>query len=88
MKHSIVYADDFEKAAAKLGKIVLRRLEKALDLLGLDPFDPRLHTKALVGALKGFYSFRLGRDFRVIFIFIDTRTIQLLKIAKRDEIYR
>lgn len=88
MQYRVVYSADFEKAAMRLGKIVLRRLEKALDLLVIDPFDSRLHTKALAGPLRGFYSFRLGRDFRVIFIFADMRTIQLLKIAKRAEIYK
>lgn len=88
MKYRILYSADFKKAAKRHGIIVLRRLDEALELLEEDPFHPKLHAKPLTGPLKGYYSFRLGRDYRVIFVFKGEAVIHLLKIAKRDEIYR
>lgn len=88
MKYRILYTADFEKAAKRYGRIVLQRLDEALELLGEDPFHSQLHTKPLTGSLKGYYSFRLGRDYRVIFIFRGESAIHLLRVAKRDEVYR
>lgn len=88
MPYRVIYSAGFERAAAQFGAAVRRRLDDALDLLSKAPFHPRLHTKPLAGPLKGLYAFRLGRDIRVIFIFKENSTIHLLKIAKRDEIYR
>lgn len=88
MKYRIVYGSDFAKAVGKYDPVVRRRLEKSLQLLAANPFHSELHTKPLVGSLKGFYSFRLGRDYRVIFVFLKESLIQLVKLAKRSEIYR
>ena len=88
MRYRILYTADFEKAAKRYGRVIRKRLDEALGLLEEDPFHPQLHTKPLTGPLKGYYSFRLGRDYRVIFVFRGESTIHLLRIAKRDEIYR
>ncbi len=49
---------------------------------------PKLHSKPLVGKLKGFYSFRITRNWRVIFSFLDRETIFLIDVAHRKDIYR
>lgn len=86
--YRIVYTAGFEKAVMRHDRTTRRRLEDALELLEENPFHPHLHIKSLAGPFKGSYSFRLGRDFRVIFILKNGLTIQLLKIAKRGDIYR
>ncbi|MDP3727584.1 MAG: hypothetical protein Q8R35_03015 [bacterium] len=88
MRYRLVYTADFEKAVLQHGLAVRWRLEKALTLLVENPFHPQLHTKALAGQLEGSYSFRLGRDVRVIFVFREGSVIHLLKISKRGDIYR
>ncbi len=88
MKYRILYTADFEKAVKRYERIIRERLDEALGFLEEDPFHSKLHTKPLTGPLKGYYSFRLGRDYRVIFIFRSGSIIHLLKLAKRDEIYR
>ena len=42
----------------------------------------------LKGKLAGFYSFRLTREWRVIFLFQDEETIHLIKVGNRKEIYK
>ena len=86
--YRIAYTAGFEKAVMRQDRVTRRRLEEALELLTENPFHPQLHTKPLAGPLKGSYSFRLGRDFRVIFILKNSSIIQLLKVAKREDIYR
>ena len=53
-----------------------------------DVFDPRLHTKPLDFPLKGKFSFRITRDWRVGFEFLGPRIIHLLAVDHRSRIYR
>jgi len=78
----------FLDAAARLPKRQQAKLGDLLVLLQQNPFDSKLHTKQLRGVLTGFYSFRITRDWRVIFEFADPATIQLLRVAHRKDIYR
>src|SRR3990167_8380347 len=52
------------------------------------PFHQLLHAKSLTGSLAGFYSFRITRDWRVIFQFVNPQTIKLIEAAHRKDIYR
>ncbi|MBI2635515.1 MAG: type II toxin-antitoxin system mRNA interferase toxin, RelE/StbE family [Parcubacteria group bacterium] len=56
--------------------------------LSLNPFHSSLHTKPLTGKLSGFYSFRLSRDYRVIFKIISSEEIYLIRVGHRRDIYR
>jgi plasmid maintenance system killer protein len=57
-------------------------------ILSNNPYDPRLHTKTLRGKLSGYCSFRINRDWRVIFQFMTENEIKLIDIANRKDIYR
>lgn len=65
-----------------------QKLAKLLEHLVENPYHPLLHTKHLSGELVGLLSFRITRDWRVIFHFIDAGTIQLLRAGNRKNIYR
>ncbi|MGZ8843109.1 MAG: type II toxin-antitoxin system RelE family toxin [Pyrinomonadaceae bacterium] len=84
----IIYSDAFLRSAAKLPTNQQRKLDQLLSVCSENPFDSRLHTKRLVGQLHGFLSFRITRDWRALFQFIDPETIQLLRVAHRRDIYR
>lgn len=64
------------------------KLAKLIELLGENPFHPLLHTTRLTGDLAGYLSFRITRDWRVIFQFADPETLQLLRMKHRREVYR
>jgi len=84
----IVYSDAFLKSAAKLPLNKQKKLDQLLTMCAENPFDPRLHTKRLVGSLHGFLSFRITRDWRALFQFNNADTIQMLRVAHRKDIYR
>lgn len=84
----IVYGSHFLKSAKRLPQETKNKLAKLLESLAQNPFHPLLHTKHLTGKLSGFLSFRITRDFRVIFQFLDEQTIQLIEAADRKDIYR
>ncbi|MBI2609884.1 type II toxin-antitoxin system RelE/ParE family toxin [Candidatus Giovannonibacteria bacterium] len=84
----ILFTEKFLDSAARLPRNQQEKLSKLTEILEKNVFHPQLHTKALVGKLSGLYSFRITRDWRVIFQFINPKTIQLLRVAHRKDIYR
>jgi addiction module RelE/StbE family toxin len=85
---AIVYSDGFFKSAKKLPVNIKKKLAKLLSFLEQYPYHPLLHSKHLTGELAGFLSFRITRDYRVIFRFLDSNTVQLIRAANRKDIYR
>jgi addiction module RelE/StbE family toxin len=84
----VVFSNDFLKFAKRLPIEIQNKLATNIELAQNSPFHPLLHSKPLTGRLTGFYSFRVTRDWRVIFCFVNTETIKLVKIANRKDIYR
>lgn len=84
----LIYDKGFLKGVKILPKNIQSKLAHLLELLQENPFAPLLHAKRLSGELAGFFSFRITREWRVIFYFRDPEIIQLLKVAHRRDIYR
>jgi len=84
----VYYSKYFLKAAKKLPSNQQEKLAQLLKLLRDNPLHPKLHTKNLTGKLSGLYSFRITRDWRVIFQFNSPTEVQLIDVAHRKEIYR
>lgn len=74
--------------AKKLNQTVKEQLKKQHQFLEQKPFHPALHTKPLKGKLSGIFSFRVGRDYRVLFTLnAQDKIIVLLRIDLRARIY-
>ncbi len=84
----IVYSRGFVKSARKIPESIKKKLVTLLEFLEENPFHPQLHTKPLAGKLRGYFSFRITRDWRVIFYFLDEDTVYLIDIAHRKDIYK
>jgi mRNA-degrading endonuclease RelE of RelBE toxin-antitoxin system len=84
----IVYHERFLKSAAILSQNHREKLGKLIGHLRNNPYNSLLHTKQLTEPLIGLMSFRITRDWRVLFRFIDERTVQLIRVAHRKDIYR
>lgn len=78
------YHKNFLVSAKHLPKEYQNKLVRFLTLLQENPFHSLLHTKRLSGKLAGFLSFRITRDWRVIFQFNDPETIQVYKYKIKD----
>lgn len=76
----------FDKAARKLDRQMLRRVKSYLDeVCELD--DPRSRGKSLTGGLTGYWRYRIG-DYRVIVeIRDDALVIIAIVLGHRSEIY-
>jgi addiction module RelE/StbE family toxin len=84
----LIYSERFLKSAKKLPTLIRNKLATKLELLQKNPFHPFLHTKPLTGELFGFYSFRITRDWRVIFQFLAPEIIYLIEVGHRKDIYK
>jgi len=83
----VIYSTYFLKSARKLSLQNQEKLGELLAYLQNNPFHPLLHTKHLAGKLSGLLSFRITRDWRVIFKFVEPDIIQLIETAHRKDIY-
>lgn len=83
----IYYTDRFIRSARQLPVPQQRKLAALLEDCQKDPFHPLLHTKPLVGKLSGLYSFRITRDYRVIFQFVTAEAISIIDVGHRRDIY-
>lgn len=84
----IRYGDSFLKSAEVLNSKQEEKLAYLVELLEKNVFHQLLHTKSLSGKLVGFYSFRITRDWRVLFKFLSPEEILLIKIGHRKNIYK
>jgi mRNA-degrading endonuclease RelE of RelBE toxin-antitoxin system len=84
----IILEQSFLKSAEKLPANIKKKLSELLPLLEANPYHPLLHSKKLTGDLTGLFSFRITREWRVIFYFKDPQTIHILETKHRKDIYR
>ena len=87
-KIGVRHGDQFLRSAQRLPIPQQQKLSRQITLLQNNPFHPALHTKPLSGRLAGLYSFRITRDWRVIFQFIAPDQIVLRDVGHRKDIYR
>lgn len=82
------FAPQFLKDTAKLPVSVKELLKEQIRCLVKDPQDSRLHTKKLRGKLSGLLSFRVTRNYRVIYRRDGKEILLLLTVDDRKDIYR
>ena len=84
----IIVTKEFESRYADLPTVIQKRAEKQEQLFRRNPFYPSLNTEKLEPKSKNVWSFRVDRNYRIIFRFIDGRTVLFLTIGRHDWIYR
>lgn len=88
MSMRIQYRKNFLKSARGLPLAQQKKLSFLLTILQKDPSSDLLHSKPLSEKFEGRYSFRITRDWRVIFCYVNKNTIELIEVGHRREIYR
>jgi len=84
----IGYGRNFLSSVKRLPKNVQIKLDQLLSVVAVNPYDHRLHTKKLHGHFIGCLSFRITRDWRVMFQFTSPNHLILLTAQHRRDIYR
>lgn len=84
----IEYTPEFERRYQELSKAVQRKAEKRERLFRRHPFEPVLKTEKLEPRAKEYWSFRIDRNYRIIFRFIDSNRVIFLTCGHHHWIYR
>ncbi|MDO8463616.1 MAG: type II toxin-antitoxin system mRNA interferase toxin, RelE/StbE family [bacterium] len=84
----LVYTRTFLRDAARLPHDIRARLLVQVEHLRNNPADARLHHKKLHGRLEGLESFRITRNYRVLYRHQQQMTYLLLAVDDRKDIYR
>lgn len=85
---TILYEKSFLKEFKKMPKKIQVKLIYLEDIFRVNCFHPSLHTKKLQGELKHFYSFRITRDYRVVFELVSKDEAAFIAAKHRKDIYR
>ena len=83
----VTFTRTFVRHFKSLPHSVQTKLDTLVGILAVDFRDSRLHTKKL-NLDRDWYSFRVGREYRVLFYFRDGNTIELLDVKHRKDIYK
>lgn len=82
----VYYYSEFKKSAKKYREHQ-DLIKKKINLFLQDPFDKSLKTHKLSGKLSGYWSFSVNYHLRIMFEFIDEKTVGLVDIGTH-EIYK
>lgn len=83
----IVYAQEFQKQLKKLPVDIQAMYHRQEDIFHANWRDTRLHIKKLIDQPFPF-SFRITRNYRVLFAFVKTGTALFATIGNRKDVYR
>ncbi len=78
----ILYSSKFAREYRRLPLSIKKVAEKKEKIFRRDPFDSRLKTYKLKGNLKGFLSFSINREYRVISEFRNSNTVWFYSVEE------
>ena len=84
----IRYTSEFEKRYRDLPHTVQEKAERREILFRDNPFHPSLKTEKLMPKEKEYWSFRIDREYRIIFRFGEDNTVYFLSCGHHNWIYR
>lgn len=83
----VFFTEKSIKSFKKLPKPIQNKIELLIGVLSIDYRDNRLKTKKL-NTVEPLFSFRVSKDYRAIFEFINGSNIKILDIKHRKDIYK
>ncbi len=85
IRYRMVFAGSSKKDIGKLDRVTRKRIAKKLQYF-LEQEDPIVYARQLVHSNIGSYRFRVGH-YRIVFD-VDGKTIQVLSIKHRKDVYK
>jgi len=83
---SVFYSSSFKKSIKKYSSNH-NKIEKTIAKFIDNPFNPSLKTHKLTGKLSSYWSFSVDYHLRILFEFIDKKTVGFIDLGTR-EIYK
>lgn len=80
----IYYSNRFARGYRRLPLSFKKVAERKEEIFRKNPFELSLKTHRLKGGLKGFYSFSINKEYRIIFEFITKQKVWFHLVGKHD----
>ena len=77
----------FIKAYKKMPELVKKKAQEREKIFLINPFDKRLDTHKLHGKHKDYQAFTIVGQYRIMFIFVNSNTVDFINIGTH-EIYK
>jgi toxin HigB-1 len=84
----IIYTKEFEKKYGILPERIQLKAEKQEKLFRQNMFHPSLSVEKLNPKNREIWSFRIDREYRILFRFLDKNNILFLSVGHHNWIYR
>ena len=84
----IVVTQEFERNYDELPRAIQKKAERRQALFVENPFHPSLETEKLNPKSREVWSFRIDRQYRIVFRFIDGTHVLFLTVGPHHWIYR
>ena len=81
---NVVYTPIFVRQYKKLPEALQEEIKEKTSLFEEDPSHPFLKTHKLKGRLKGYSSFSVNYEYRIVFEWDDKETAALLRVGDHD----
>jgi mRNA-degrading endonuclease RelE of RelBE toxin-antitoxin system len=84
----IILTEEFEKEYVRLPVFIQRKAEKQQNIFKINPLHPSLHTEKLHPKSKSVWSFRVDKNYRVVFRVLEKDKVVFIAIGPHDWIYK
>lgn len=84
----VTFSQTFKKSYEKLSRKNQVKVRERITLFMQDVKHPRLRNHKLQGEYQGYWSFNVSGDIRVIYEFLDKKTVLLLKVGTHSQLYK
>lgn len=84
----IVVTDEFRRRYRLLPKDIQKKAEKQERLFRQNTFHPSLHTEKLEPRDREVWSFRIDRQYRVLFRFLGNHKVIFMTVGPHNWVYR
>jgi mRNA interferase RelE/StbE len=89
MTYTLEFSDKAKKQLAKMDKYAQTQIGSYIDRhFGSEPTNPRSHGKPLVGVLKGYWRYEVGKYRLICDIEDNVCRVIVVKAGHRREVYR
>ena len=79
--------ETFDKLFQKLGQKIQMKAVKKADLFKKNPFHPSLRVEKLHPKKFNVWSFRIDKDYRIVFKFVEKDLVEFMFVGHHNEIY-
>ena len=80
--------EEFDRRYRKLPLPIKKKAERRQKVFTDNPFHPSLETEKLNPKSREVWSFRIDRQYRIVFRFVDGTTVLFMTVGPHSWIYR